>query len=58
MDYVSLLNFFITIGMSFLSQTQSKLPREVLSAVQSALEAISKHRDDSITKANLEALRG
>jgi hypothetical protein len=30
MDYVSLLNFFITIGMSFLSQTQSKLPREVL----------------------------
>jgi hypothetical protein len=42
----------------FLTRTEKKMPAEVVSAVQSAVSAIAKHRDDQITRLNLEALRG
>jgi hypothetical protein len=53
----------ISIGLSFLSQfigglKNGKAPAEVVTAIQSAIDALGAHQNDLITKANLEANRG
>jgi hypothetical protein len=57
-DYVTLLELGLSFLQMFLTRTEKKMPAEVVSAVQSAVSAIAKHRDDQITRLNLEALRG
>jgi len=42
----------------FLGKMSNKLPAEVSSAVQAAIDAIAAHRKDVVTKVNLEAQRG
>ena len=58
MDYITLLDLGITFLQSFLGKLSNKLPAEVVAAVQAAIDAIAAHKDDAITKANLEAQRG
>ena len=58
MDYIGLLNLVLTLGETFLNSAGAKLPAEVLASVQAALSALSAHRDDEVTKANLETQRG
>jgi len=58
MDYANLIGLGIEFLQAFLSKSNSKLPAEVLSAVQSAVSALEAHHNDLITKAALEAQRG
>jgi hypothetical protein len=57
-DYVTLLDLGFSFLQMFLGKLSSKLPAEVAAAVQKAMDAIAAHRDDQITKLNLEAERG
>jgi len=41
-----------------LSKNKNQLPTELVTAAQKAVDAWAEHRDDLITKANLEAQRG
>lgn len=43
---------------NILSTHKDKLPAELVSAVQAAVDSWAAHRDDLVTKANLEAQRG
>ena len=57
--YIVLLD----LGSSFLKQflaslTKSKAPAQLIDAVTATVEAIDEHKNDLITKANLEAQRG
>lgn len=58
MEYLPIVELFLSIGETFLGQLKNHLPAEVLQAVQSGLDALAAHRNDVITKANLEAQRG
>ncbi len=58
MDYANLIALGISFLQAFLSNSGSKLPAEVLSAVQAAVAALEAHHNDLITKAALEANRG
>jgi len=53
----------IELGINFLSQFLSNLkwgkaPAEVLASVQAALDALNAHKQDIISKSNLDAQRG
>jgi hypothetical protein len=52
----------VTLGLTFLDQflTQNKnqLPSQVVQALEAAIAALAAHKDDLISKANLEAQRG
>jgi hypothetical protein len=52
----------IDIGLglleTFLGRLKNKLPAEVVAAIQDAYDALDAHKQDLITKANLEAQRG
>lgn len=60
MDYISL----VELGISFVSQyllpslTKAKAPAEVLNAVSATVDALVAHKNDIITKQNLESQRG
>lgn len=58
MDYLTLLDLGMSFLEAFLSKLKNKLPAEVATAVQAAIDAIAKHKDDSVTKIALEAQRG
>jgi hypothetical protein len=55
---IPLLDIGIQLGQMFLGKLQNQAPTHVLSAVQAAIDALMAHRDDLVTKANLEAQRG
>jgi hypothetical protein len=42
----------------FLSKVKSSVPQTVVDAVQAAADALLQHKNDLVTKANLEAQRG
>lgn len=42
----------------FLSKVKSNVPQTVADAVQAAADALISHKNDLVTKANLEAQRG
>lgn len=42
----------------FLSKVKSSVPQTVVDAVQAAADALLAHKNDLVTKANLEAQRG
>jgi hypothetical protein len=53
----------LDLGSSFLKQflgslTKSKAPAQLIDAVTATVAAIDEHKNDLITKANLEAQRG
>jgi hypothetical protein len=60
MNYLSL----ISVGLGFLEQylvavkKNNATPVEVVTSIQSVVDALGKHKDDLITKAALEAERG
>lgn len=60
MDYVTLIDLAISLGQLLISKLAStgKTPTEVLEAVQASVDALAAHRNDAVTKANLEAQRG
>lgn len=53
---------WIELGISFLqtflSKTQAAIPVEVAKSIEATIASLEAHRDDLITKANLEAQRG
>lgn len=54
---------FIEMGINFLTQylqsaKGAKLPMEVITAIQAAIDALLTHKQDVINKTNLDALRG
>lgn len=58
--YTILINLGLTALQTFLGGIKSigKAPVEVVAAVQAAVDAVAAHKDDLVTKANLEAQRG
>ena len=53
----------VELGIQFLTQylqsvKGSKLPAEVLTAIQAAIDALINHKQDVINKSNLDSLRG
>ena len=57
-NYITLIDLGLTFLQTFLSKTKNQLPVEVIQAVQAAIDAVAAHKDDTITKAALEAQRG
>lgn len=58
MEYITLLDLGISFLQSFLGGLKNKLPAEIVTAVQATIDALAAHKDDVVTKANLEAQRG
>jgi hypothetical protein len=56
--YVMLLDLGISFGQSFLEKLKTKAPADLLSAGKAFVDSVAAHRDDVISKANLEAARG
>lgn len=53
----------IDMGLGFLKQfigslTTQKAPAEVIDALQASIDALAAHKDDVMSKADWEALRG
>jgi hypothetical protein len=53
----------IDLGTGLLKQlaaslTTSNVPAEIIDGISNTITALEKHKDDVITKANLEAQRG
>lgn len=55
---ISLLDMGFGLLELVLSKYKSKLPAELATAAQSAIDAWAAHRDDVITKDALESQRG
>lgn len=58
MDYIQLVDLGIGLVQLIIGKLSNKAPAEVLTALQAALDAMVKHKDDAVTKENLEANRG
>ena len=59
MDNVILIDLLIGLGKSLLAEyTKAGLPQEVLDAAQATVDALEAHKNDVVTKANLESQRG
>ena len=57
--YSILLDLGIALGKELLgSLTKAKTPQDVLDAAGATVSALEAHKNDLITKANLEAQRG
>lgn len=55
---IELVDLGVTFLQMFLGKLSNQVPAEVVAAVQAAIDALAKHKDDLITKAALEAQRG
>jgi hypothetical protein len=58
MDYIALLDLGISFGQMFLEKIKNRAPSDLLSASQAFLDAAIAHKNDVISRANLEAQRG
>jgi len=57
--YLTLIDLGIQFLLPFISGLKGgKAPAEVIESVQKAIDAIIAHKQDVISKANLDALRG
>lgn len=57
--YVQLIELGIQFLLQYLSSLKgAKVPVEVATAVQAAIDALLAHKQDVINKSNLDALRG
>ncbi len=55
---VPLLDLGIGVLETFLGRLKDHIPAEVAAAVQAAIDALFAHKNDLITKANIDAQRG
>jgi len=55
---IELIDLGATLLETFLGKLKNQVPEQVTQAVQAAIDALNAHKDDLITKANLEAQRG
>lgn len=55
---IEIVDLIAGILTTALGGLKNKVPVEVTQAVQAAIDALNAHKDDLITKANLEAQRG
>lgn len=59
MDYIQLIGLFVGYGSQLVGYlTKKKAPAEVIASLSAALAALDAHKNDELTKANLEAQRG
>lgn len=57
--YITLLDVGLGFLQTFLGGLKgSKAPAEIVASVQAAIDAIFAHKQDIISKSNLESLRG
>ncbi len=57
--YLTLIDLGIQFLLPFISGLKGgKAPAEIIAAVQAAVDALLTHKQDIISKANLDALRG
>jgi len=57
--YLTLLDLGIQFLLPFISGLKGgKAPAEVIAAIQAAIDAIIAHKQDVISKSNLDSLRG
>lgn len=55
---IVLIDLGLTFLTGFLGNIQNQVPKNVVSAIQAAIDALAAHKDDLVTKQNLEAQRG
>jgi hypothetical protein len=55
---VPLLDLGISILEAFLGKLKDNLPAQIVADVQAVIDKLAAHKDDLISKANLEAQRG
>lgn len=55
---IELIDLGMTFLEMFLGKLKTQIPAEVVTAVQAAIDALAAHKQDLISKANLEAQRG
>ena len=57
--YLTILDLGIQFLLQYLSGLKgAKVPAEILASVQAAIDALAVHKQDVISKSNLDALRG
>jgi hypothetical protein len=57
--YITLLDMGIQFLLQYLSGLKgAKVPAELLTSIQAAIDAIVTHKNDVISKSNLDSLRG
>ena len=57
--YLTLIDLGIQFLIQYLAGLKgSKVPAEIAGAIQAAIDALIAHKNDIITKSNLESLRG
>lgn len=57
--YLKIIEIGIQFLLPFLSSLKwGKAPAEVIASVQASLDALQTHKDDIISKSNLDSLRG
>jgi hypothetical protein len=57
--YLSLIELGIQFLLPFLTSLKwGKAPAEVIQSVQGAIDSLTSHKLDMITKSNLDAMRG
>jgi len=57
--YITLIDLGIQFLLQYLSGLKAgKVPTEIVTAIQAAIDALVAHKADIINKANLDALRG
>jgi hypothetical protein len=55
---IEAIDIFLSLLGAGLGTLKNKLPAEIVAAVQAAYDALEGHKNDLITKADLEAQRG
>lgn len=55
---IPVIDLAITFLEMYLGKMSNKLPAEVVAAIGAAIDALSAHKTDLLTKANMEAARG
>jgi hypothetical protein len=57
--YIQLIDLGIQFLIQYLSGLKgAKVPAEILASVQAAIDALAAHKNDVISKSNLDAMRG
>lgn len=54
---IPLLDLGLSILEQYLGKLKDQLPEDVVAAVQAAIDALAAHKNDLVTKVNLEAQR-
>lgn len=55
---IELIDLGLGVLETILGRLKSQVPEEVATAIQAAIDKLAAHKNDLITKANLEANRG